>query len=443
MAISGKKSDNLEGKQPPDVDALLEELKSSKNDDQFWENIFSIGGGPLFQKQDNGQYKVTFMYRAQNAEKVELESEDLHERILDENDEPRCFERIPGTDTFILQIENLPADAFCFYNIKVNGIVVHPEQDPEKTLSLHTINIPTSEEYEKAKLVSYEARYLRLPEALIPGWTSLNPKQHTHGSIKKDSFKDQTGTFIDRDIWVYKPEGFDPNDGKVVFILDGENFLKTLTPYLDTINQDGANPLANTAFVFIDSKMTVSGQYRPPVPDRVYEFYFDTERFSKLLAEQIIPKYCNQLQGDKPNPDNVILTGHSLAAYPVMNAAKDGAGIGGVILLSAAFNQNTQIDFSEQQNPEFSKIPIYMQIGKLESTIPPEVTQNSKHEKFRDMSNKSRFEANQDFHTNLKERKYTVQSSLKVHSSGHGGIHAVEGLVEGLQFLNSCHKKKV
>ncbi len=449
MSISGKKpSSDLGAKRNPDVNTLLEELKTGKDEHQFWENVSAIGGEPLIQEQENGQYTVTFLYRAKDAEKVELDSEDLHERILDKNDEPKCFERIPGTDTFILQIDNLPADAFCFYNIKVNGEVIHPEKDSEKSLSLQTIDIPTSKEYQRVKSVSHETRYLQLPEASIPSWTAISPNPTTHGEIRKDNFKDPTNTFVDRDIWVYEPEGFDRKNGtgKVIFMLDGENFLKSLIPYIDTISQDETNPLANTAIVFVNSKMTDSEKYgKKDLPDRVYEFYFERDRFSKFLTDHVIPKYREELMGDKPNPDNVILAAHSLAAYPIIDAAKHRSDmLGSIILLSPALNQNQEKDLPSEPSARLSKLPIYVQIGQLESAIPPEVTQNPdpENKKFRDMSAKSRLEANQDFHNTLKANKYTVQSSLRVHSSGHGGIHAVEGLAEGVRFVNSCRKEK-
>ncbi len=452
MSISGSLTDGKAETHDRDLNILLEKMRGSRNDEekkllekQLWDRMSIRGEAPLLQvqgkdEQGKDKYQVFFLYQAKDAEKVELDSEDLYERMLDENDNPKRFERIPGTDTFVLQLDNLPEDAFCFYNIKVNGEVIFPKHDPEKTLSLHTVENATSEKYQRVKPVSHETLYLQLPKASIPAWTAITPNPSTLGEIRKDSIKDPTNTFVDRDIWIYKPKDFNPIDGKVIFMLDGESFMKSLTPYLDAMSQNKDNPFANTAIVFVDSKMTDSEKYgKKDLPDRVYEFYFDRDRFSKFLTDQVIPTYCKELMGDKPNPDNVILASHSLAAYPIIDAAKHRSGmLGGVILLSPALNQNQERDLPTEPSARLSKLPIYVQIGKLESTIPPEVTQNPEHKKFRDMSAKSRLEANQDFHNTLKANKYTVHSSLRVHSSGHGGIHAVEGLAEGVNFVNTC-----
>ncbi len=68
------KDSNVEAKPFPS----LEELKTSKDEEKFWEMVSANGGSPLIQKQENGQYQVTFLYRSKDAQRVELDSEDLH-----------------------------------------------------------------------------------------------------------------------------------------------------------------------------------------------------------------------------------------------------------------------------------------------------------------------------------------------------------------------------
>ncbi len=80
-------------------------------------------GDALLKRQENGLYQVTFLYHSTEANKVVLESDDLYERMLDENDNLKAFTKISGTDTFELQLHDLPADAFCCYNFKVDGTV--------------------------------------------------------------------------------------------------------------------------------------------------------------------------------------------------------------------------------------------------------------------------------------------------------------------------------
>ncbi|MBI2792221.1 MAG: hypothetical protein HYX61_09690 [Gammaproteobacteria bacterium] len=454
MSISGSVTEGKAETHDRDLNILLEKMRGSHNDEerkllekQLLDRMSIRGAAPLLQvqgkdEQGKDKYQVTFLYQAKDVEKVELDSDDLYERMLDENDKPKRFERIPGTDTFVLQLDNLPEDAFCFYNIKVNGEVIFPKHDSKKTLALHTVENATSEEYQRVKPVSHETLYLQLPKASIPPWTAITRNSSTRGKIRKDSIKDRTNTFVDRDIWIYKPKDFNPIDGKVIFMLDGESFMKSLTPYLDAMSKNEDNPFANTAIVFVDSKLLEkSKKYAKPYPDRVHEFYYETDKFSQFLTDQVIPKYCDELWDPKlyiSNPDNVILAAHSLAAYPVINVAKAKPGkIGGVILLSPALNQKKEHDLPENPPTQLRELPIYMQIGQLESEKPPKICQDPE---YKDMTDESRLKANQDFHTMRENNNYNIE--FKEHSSGHDAIHVIDGLEKGLHFVDSCRKDK-
>ena len=144
-----------------------------------------------------------------------------------------------------------------------------------------------------------------------------------------------------------------------------------------------------------------------------------------MLGDELIPKYCHDLEIS--NTDNVILSAHSLAAYPMLGVAeKYPDQIGGLFLFSPALNQK------EKPNLPPKELPIFMQIGAIEDTIPPQAHQNDQH-----MQDKSRLKATEEFHDELVSHGNNVQPSLRIHPYGHDSVHVFEGMVEGMNFQQS------
>ena len=253
-------------------------------------------------------------------------------------------------------------------------------------------------------------------------------------NIKHEIFHSEQTSLKDRDIFIYKSKDFDPKTGKVVFMLDGKDLCESLTPYL-------SQTLENTMVVFVDSKKTESDytygtfNYNPykyrddekrNIPDRVYEFYFRRNDFAEMLVNEIIPTYCGDVR-----PNHIILAAHSLAAYPVIQIAKEHPDqLGGIILLSPALNQNLDPGLPENPNDQLKKLPIYIRIGQLEDDKPNEFAL-----KEHDMKDESRLDSNKIFHQKLVKKGY--KSTLSTHPYGHQDIPALqEGIQDGLKYIN-------
>lgn len=409
--------------------ADLIEVERKELEKELWDRIKANEGTPLLQIQENGQYQITFLYSSKDAKTVKLECFDLYDRMLDEETgQPRQFEKIPGTDTFILTFNDVPPDAFATYNLIIDEKIDSPFVDSSNK------NLLNRYKFDGERTYIQTTSSIHLPQTKLPEWATMKPPSVAKSEVKKEEFfKDETYPASERTIWIYKPEEFDelePANRKVIFMLDGEHFCKTLTPYIDAFNESKDNPFSNTAIVYVN----------PGMAGRVSEYFFARENFEKFFAEKIMKKYCDDLGISKP--DNVILAAHSLAAYPMIDVAnKYTEKVGGVILLSPALNLELEAKLLPNvPEPGLSKLPIFMQIGQLEDAKPPKPHQTPGSGDYRGMKNISRLESNKAFHNEL-DNRYNIQSPIKIHPSGHSEIHVVDGMAEGLQFIHANHLK--
>ncbi len=401
----------------------------------------------------NGDGSITFFYRppARLINKMaELDCPDLYERMFDDNGNQKEFEYVPESHEYFLRIDNVPSDTFATYRIKVRDIVppgsleepherIVPPSANQPIVVMNHLNLYTETlrdlETKPASIVQEQSAYIITGTAKIPPYFQPTSSEERappilNGTVEHDTFK--SSSQLERDIWIYKPNGFDeriPHENrKVIFMLDGKDFCEKLTPSIDAISE----PFSNTAIVFIDP-----GKYQPPPPpaheppDRVRDNYFETERFSQMLGDELLPKYCHELKIS--NKDNVILSAHSLAAYPMIRVAEKYPNqIGGLFLFSPALNQKAEPTLPINPDPTLKDIPIFMQIGEGEDCTPPQ-----SHQDTREMQNKSRLQATEEFHNALVSGGFNVQPSLRVHPYGHDSVHVFEGMIEGMKFQQS------
>lgn len=389
----------------------LLDLTETEDIDAFWNKINVMEGQdpePLIEDmlEDEGYKKITFLYRSNKINQdVNLNGDDLYEygRFLEEKNK---FKQIPGTDIYYLQVNNIPAEATFEYNIQVN-----------KT------DLPT--------------RALAL-SAITSNWRNIETKQIAEASINPpEELSDLV--FGKRNIWIDEPIGFDSETGKVLFITDGRDFHRLLTPYISSLrnSDEYKNVLSNTKIVFVGTSACENRPEDevkvPPRLMRVQEFYFDQVKFSELMANEIIPTYC-------PKKENAILVGHSLGGYSALDTAlRHPDKIGAVILESAALNQTNRaatIDtLINPSNAQTNKVPIYMEIGILETVTPPIGHQGSVKQGGQELTAESRWEANNTVHANLKSAGYQVDEKLGQFFSGHNGLNIIGGIINGLRFI--------
>ena len=376
--------------------------------------------GSHFIEEKDGEHSITFLYRAPDSStnsEVTLDCPDLYEWILDDNGNSKKFTKDSDSNIYSLRIDNIPPEIFATYHIKVNDVVSQiPDPPNQRPLTLYRLELNA----DSVSMVQAGTPYLG---EVVPDYLKHELPSTLKGSVTPGTFESKAKE--ERKTWVYKPEGFDTlpaEERKVIFMLDGKDFCEKLTPYIDAKGE----PFSNTAIVFIDPANHVT----PGPPGRVREDYFSTDEFAKLLREELIPQYCDKEKLDVINKDNVILAAHSLAAYPMITVAESRPDqIGGLFLFSPALNQNKQPNLPERPDPELQQLPIFMQIGQLEDVKPPHV-----HCESQDMQDKSRLQANVEFHQSLVEHGYSIETPVRVHPYGHDSQHVFEGMVQGMEF---------
>lgn len=408
----------------------------------------------------NEDGSITFFYRPSARlinKKAELDCPDLYEWMFDDNGNQKEFEYDPESHEYFLRIDNVPSDIFATYQIKVSDIAppgsletpqerfVSPRANQPIVVMNH-LNLYTDGhldlETKPASIVQEKTAYIKTGTAEIPPYFQSASSEELapstlNGTVELRTFK--SSDQIERDIWIYKSPKFDqikpPEEKKIIFMLDGKDFCEKLTPYIDAHGE----AFANTAIVFIDpGKYPAARSILPPpappisIPHRVYEDYYDTDKFSTMLSEELIPQYCHEL--GVSNKDNVIVAAHSLAAYPIITVAERCPNkIGGLFLFSPAFNQekprSLSTDPTIDPSTTLTKIPIFTQIGNLENATPPK-----RHQTDQDMQDKSRLKAAQEFQTTLLDHGCNSESRLRIHSYGHDSMHVFEGMVEGMKF---------
>lgn len=394
-----------------------------ENVNEFWDGVQEgQDRAPLIEDMpgDANYKKVTFLYRSKKTNQdIRLNCNDLNEYTRFQ-EEQNNFKQIPYTDIYYLQVENIPADAYAKYNLTVNAE-----------------ELPT--------------RDLILPNASRPKWHDLPTTSNSKHS-EEFSRPHIDKYFGERPIYINKPTNFDPTTGKVLFVTDGEDFHRILTPYLDSLRDspEYRNTFANTAIVFVGtSKCENRGDQLkvPPFLTRVQEFYFDQDKFSELMVNDIMPRYCDKLKIPKDKQKNAsILVGHSLGAYNALNAAlKHPESIGGVILESAALNQMNRASTIDPMistaNAKKNNIPIYMEIGTLETVTPPLDWQGHIEDSGREYTDESRWEANNAVHAQLESAGYSVEKNLRQFSSGHNALNIIGGITNGLRHIQLKQKE--
>ena len=110
-----------------------------------------------------------------------------------------------------------------------------------------------------------------------------------------------------------------------------------------------------------------------------------------------------------------------------------------MFLFSPVLNQKKPPNLPTHPSVELQKLPIFIQIGAKENALPPSIHQSPAHDnpKYKDMQNKSRLKATEDWHQTLAQSRYNVESPLRIHPYGHDSVHVFEGLVEGMKFHQS------
>lgn len=395
---------------------------------QIWNNVSS----PMWEPQDNGLYKVTFLYRSPYSEDVSLDCLDLNERI--EGEDAKTFTQIAGTDLYYLEIDNIPSETCIPYQINIGG--------KSKSDQLNSLPEYSSVEFDiyKSTVVHNKktSSILAGPDAdPNPDWMLHQSMAHgLMGEVRHDKFKDKNALFGERDIWLYKPYGFDARDDpKILFVLDGEEYIKYLPLFIEQNNasESGRTPFDNTVVVFIANRP----QFDSGLPSRINDFLFQIDDFSACITKEIIPQYCDQY-GIEFGLRNISLAGFSLAGFFAAKAALDNPEqIDNLILISPALNNHlppnhndsgkTMMElYSSDEAPK--NFQVHMQIGSLE-----DVVVSTERQKIECLIDSSRLEANRSFFTTLTENGFNVDYQERAH--GHSYLTSISAISSGMRSI--------
>ena len=97
--------------------------------------------------------------------------------------------------------------------------------------------------------------------------------------------------------------------------------------------------------------------------------------------------------------------------------------VGGLILVSPALNQRGDL-LPTAPNPEFDKLPKYIQVGLMEDATPP---LNHQKKDGKDMTNQSRLKATEAVVTELLSKGLN-NVEFSINSFGHDSHYVLEGI---------------
>lgn len=209
----------------PDLPEMIEQAKPEQKtelSEALWSHAANHGT-PLVTKDHNG-FQALFLYRSNKANlSVRLKSADLHDRLTKDSKDGQTelFQHISGTDIYYLKVSGLPANACAEYSIQVgdsqNSTTVtdrynkHPASNQKLDLSS---NIPV--------FITDSVTYMKMPEAVIPASSHIKDKYKI--KLSRETFhSDRYKQFQDRNVFTYQSDDFQPQSGKVIFMLDGED----------------------------------------------------------------------------------------------------------------------------------------------------------------------------------------------------------------------------
>ncbi|QMT60526.1 hypothetical protein [Legionella sp. PC997] len=263
--------------------------------EEFWHRIENGKGSPLIEKNESGDYTVTFLYRSKEEVIVELDCNDLNEHKLDKDGKVRLFDRIPDTDIYLFTIENMPGEVIVPYGFTVN------KQDVQDMLNKNTFHLPLCNLGNGETFLDIRnSSVLALPNANRDlNWYKGNIVKE-QGNLYPQDIEDKKQGFGERRLWIYTPPDFNvkrKEPYKLMVITDGGTYAMIMKPHLD--QQQVINPiLRNTVVAFVGNVREGSVNYHPinlvenetndDAEHRQYEFLEHSDAFYEAVIAPTI-----------------------------------------------------------------------------------------------------------------------------------------------------------
>lgn len=415
---------------------------------KFWHSL-SVKGTPIFNENSAGDFTITFLYRSNDSVTVELDCNDLNEQKLGADGEVRFFQRIPGTDIYYFQVNNVPRDAilpYGFYVTDQDGQRIEMKDSLCKDkFHLPLCNLNTGEtmldQREASLLVMPEAKQLQSIER--PSWCRDRSTEISKcGEMRDIIFDASEKGYGERKVWIYTPPEYDSDREipyKLMLITDGGTYAMLMPPHLDVLSNVHSE-INNIVVAFVGNVRQGSASYHPidltdevtkdDTDHRQYEFMDHSEEFYSAVIAPILDKLRNDAELNlnvSKNPQDTILAGFSLGGHFAAEVGLNHAdNIGNVICLSGAFNTSIKslAAVLPDNHDHQIKLNLFMSVGRLE-----DLHQTPENQQVFHVTGDSRVEANQKFAEALSSNGFNVQLAPLL-PSGHNELSTMHVLTD-------------
>lgn len=217
------------------IEKITDPANKMKGIEEFWKYANQHGTPIIIPNPASDSYQAIFAYQSnQPGRNIFLQSSDLYDRLSKDGASSQ-LKMIPGTDIYYLKIDNLPANTCAPYNlVETTEEIIDGEKKNKATIipdthNHHRANIQRLGLNQQSNIASIETHQMTCmltPNGSIPTiLKNVNTSPAISLTHEKFHSKDYSDKFSDRDIFIYyKPDDFNSETGKVVFMFDGNKF---------------------------------------------------------------------------------------------------------------------------------------------------------------------------------------------------------------------------
>lgn len=338
----------------PRIAALAKELSGGETTDGFWMQM-EKDGTPLIERMEDGSFVATFLWRgAEKNVRLFGAPSGNHENLdrLGNSDVWYKSFIVPGETRLSYQlapdVPDLPGNA----RERRVAILSTAQEDP---LNKRPWPADGPDKYNRDSI-------LELPDA--PAEHFLGEQGHAKGTLKKLVVKSEA-LGNEREITIYTPAGFDPDNANLVFLFDAQQMLTQIPVPQILDNMIAAGAIGPTVAVLIAN---------PGADARARELPGNPV-FAEFMAKQLLPLVLEET-GLNHDPQRTALGGASYGGLASMTIALQYPDLfGNVLSMSGSFwwsPQGTPRDrqeyvahlVAEGADP---KIRIFMSAGLFEA----------------------------------------------------------------------------
>jgi enterochelin esterase family protein len=317
----------------PRIIALKHELESGNLAalDSFWLRIIEEGT-PLIESIPNDDHHalVTFLWRAEAAVDHVVFYSELLRGMWWNNWSDALLNRLLQTNLFY-RTYRVRTDLRFVYWLSPNHPLIHPKEvkDWDEYIAHCQVDPLNPNKFIQDK----DRSFVEMPAAAPQLWHTFNP-DIPHGQVEHSTWHSELLN-NDRQIWVYTPHNYSPEDGPypLLVLFDGDSFTRDVPAPTIFDNLIAAGRIPPMLVVMLDS------------PNRQQELHCNV-LFAEFIVGEIIP-WVRQKYQVSTNPTQNIVAGVSAGGLAAaFMGLRHSEIFGNVLSNSGAFY------WSPEQNPE-------------------------------------------------------------------------------------------